>query len=124
MRIPWIFYDPVTFESYAWPVNPRTGAAPSYRKNVTKKATTGAGGAVLIFEGADQPQSFNFSGTILTEAQYNVMIEWWEKRRIITITDDLGRDWNVYFESFEPTREPRMSHPWRHTYSAECTVVR
>lgn len=122
-RIAWVFHDPVTLDSYSLPVNPNSGASPEFAKNASRKTTTGPGGATLIFEGADEPQSFNFSGTILTQEQYEAFVEWWDKRRIIQITDDLGRDWNVYFQSFRPTRKISTNFPWRHEYSVEAVVV-
>lgn len=123
MRTPWVFYDPVTLDSYALPVNPNSGASPEFAKNVSRKTTTGPGGSTLIFEGADESKSFNFSGTILTQEQYESFVEWWDKRRIIQIIDDLGRTWNVYFQSFRPTRKISVNYPWRHEYSAEAVMV-
>lgn len=123
-RIPWTFYDPVVDETYSLPVNPNEGGEADLTKNVIRKATTAPGGRTIIMEGNRDPATFSFSGTILSEAQFEAFNEWFEKSRIILITDDLGREWQVYLTQFRSRRRISHQYPWRHEYDAEAVVVR
>lgn len=123
MRVPWVFTDPVEVTTETMEINPNSGASPEFRKNIIKKATVGAGGQTVIFEGNDEPVSMEFSGVILTEDQYNFLHTAYEKRHLVTLTDDLGRDFVIYFESFSPKRKLSRNHPWRHDYSASVVIV-
>ena len=125
IRIPWILTDPTNADEYEFEVNPREGGAPTYRKNLTTKTTSAPGGAgrTILFEGADEPKSFDCQGTLLTEDQYNTLVEWFDKRVLVTLEDDYGRVWTIYITSFDPKRDPKPSHPWKHTYSFTSVVV-
>jgi hypothetical protein len=120
-RIPWVFEDPVENTTVFMEINPNEGASPAYQKNFTKKTTTA--GRVLLQEGQDAPQQFDFSGVILTENQYNFLVTAWEKRHPVNLTDDLGRTFTIYFESFQPTRKISRTYPWRHDYHATTVIV-
>lgn len=119
----WTFYDPTVPQTYTFEINPNTGGTPSYAKTLSTSSTVAPGGKTLIFEGADQVPKFEFSGTILTEAHFNAFVEWWDKRRQIRITDDLGREFWVYIESFTPTRVRAVHHPWKHTYNVVAQIL-
>lgn len=124
-RIPWIFTDPVGAVSYEFPINPREGGSPSYTKNISTKTTTAPGpnAAVLLFEGADNPPAFEASGTLLTEQQYYDLKEWYEKRVLLTLEDDLGRVFVIYLQALDFKRVPKRSSPWRHTFSFSAVIV-
>lgn len=121
----WVFTDPTVPESWTMEINPNEGAAPAYKKNLTHKSTAAPDGQTLIFEGQQDPQSFNFSGVILSQTQYDKLVEWFKKRTLITITDDLLRTWVVYIESFEPKRKAptKPDYPYRHDYSMSTVVI-
>lgn len=122
-RTAWIFEDLVTSETYDLVVNPNEGGTPEYRKNITSQTTAAPDGRVVLFEGRDEPKRMTVSGTILTEDLYNQFVTWFNKRNIIKITDDLGREFECYIESFNPQRVRSVSHPWRHTYSMEIIII-
>lgn len=124
MRIGWIFEDPVAETVLTMQMNPNSGASPDYKKSITRKNTTAPGGKVLLFEGNDAPQQFDFSGVILTQAQFEFLYNAWDKRHLIRITDDLLRTYEVYFESFSPKRKVSGTNPWRHEYSASTIIMR
>lgn len=122
-RTAFVFYDPVTTDSYSLPINPNAGGSPSRSKNLSFESTSAPGGRALIFEGQDSIPQMNYSGVILSEELYNKLFEWYEKRNIIQVTDDLGRTFDVYIKSFSPDRVRSVSHEWRHTYSMELVVL-
>lgn len=120
----WEFYDPIDDETYIFDINPNSGAAPEYHKNVIKKTTIAPDGQVLLMEGRDQPLMMNFSGTILRQTHYEAMITWFQKRRVIQLTDDFERVFEIYITDFAPSRKRSINYPWRHEYSAQATIVR
>lgn len=119
----WIFTDPVLSTTYTFEINPNDGGSPTYKKNLTTVNTTAPAGAVLIFEGADQPMAGTFSGTILTQSQYHAMTTWFSKRYPITVTDDLGRTQTIYITGFNPKRQRSALYPYKHTYQVDYTVL-
>lgn len=122
-RIPWQFFDPTTNASYEWEINPNDDGSLQYEKTVNYKATAAPSGKTVIFEGRDAPKSTSFSGVVLTEAQYNAMVEWFNKRHQIQITDDLGRVFMIYITKFSPKRKLSRTYPWRHDYTCDYIIV-
>lgn len=119
----WLFEDPVTLDSYEMEVNPSSGGSPNYTKKITYENTSAPDGKVIVFEGRDEVRKLEFSGTILTEAQFNAFVTWWEKRYQVSVTDDLGRVFSIILESFDPTRERAIHYPWKHSYRVNATIV-
>lgn len=124
-RIGWRLEDAVEGTVEIFPINPNEGAAPKYAKQLTKTTTTAGGvqGQVIIFEGADQPIEFSFSGVLLTQQHYEFYYRAWSKRHPVRLTDDLGRTFTIYIESFTPTRVRSRTYPWRHTYQATAVII-
>lgn len=119
----WKFYDGSTAEEHTFEINPNAGGSLEYEKNLIEQNTCAPGGRTLIFEGADNPPKLEFSGPILTESQHVAFLYWWNKRRQIRITDDLGREYWVYITSYKPVRKRSYLYPWRHDYTMTCTVL-
>jgi hypothetical protein len=124
-RIGWRWEDPVEGTVVIMPINPNAGASPKFQKSLSKKTTTAPGslGQALIFEGADEPSQFDFSGVLLTEQHYNFILNAWRKRHPVRLTDDLGRTFTIYLESFTPERQRNNTYPWKHTYQATAVIV-
>lgn len=121
--VKWTFFDPVTSETYTFDINPNTGGSPPYKKKMAYENTTAPDGKTLMFEGQDEVQQLEWSGVILSEDQHNKYIEWWQKRRQIQVTDDLGRQYWVYLTSYAPKRERARSYPWKHQIEVSATIV-
>lgn len=119
----WTFHDPTVPETYTLEINPNEGGAPDYKKSITTMATAAPDGSTLMFEGRDEPKRLDFSGVILTEAQYMAFLAWWQKRHQILVTDDLGREYWVYFEQWTPTRKRTIHYPWRHNFQAKTIIL-
>jgi hypothetical protein len=123
MVVRWEFEDPVTLDVYTFAVNPSDGGSPGYAKNITSQATSAPEGKVIRFEGQDSPQQMEFSGTLFTEAEYNAFVEWWDKRYQVLIRDDLGREFYIEIDQFEPSRKRARAYPWKHEYKVVATIV-
>lgn len=119
----WMFTDTSTSTSYTLEVNPDAGGSPTHQKHFGFESTAAPDGKTLIFEGRDQPQKLEFSGTLLSEAHYTALATWFSKRSQIIITDDLGRQFTVIIESFTPTRVRSALYPWKHTYKITATLT-
>ena len=123
MVVKWEFYDPIVLETYTFHINPNSGGSPAYRKNIAYQNTSAPDGKVLIFEGKDHPGEMEFSGVILEEAQLTAFQTWWQKRRQVRLTDDLGREYWIYITELETTRRWSLHYPWRHDYSVKATIL-
>lgn len=121
MVVKWQFYDGSTTEVFE--VNPNEGGSPTRRKTMTYKNTAAPDGKTLVFEGRDEPGEISFSGTLLTQEQFDMFEEWWDKRQQVRITDDLGRQYWVYIHTFDAKRIRARSHPWKHEYTVEATIL-
>jgi hypothetical protein len=118
----WRFFDPVQVSTYEVQINPNEGGSPNWRKNITSDAPLGPGGRPILTEGPDEVQRLECSGVILDQAHYTGLVNLFKKRRQVRLTDDLGRQFWVYIESFEPTRQ-RSRRAWRHTYRLSMIVM-
>lgn len=117
----WTFYD--GSDTYTFEINPNEGGSPARKKTISYKSTAAPDGKTLIFEGRDQPPTIQFSGILLTEAQYDAFEEWWDKRQQVRVTDDLGREYWIYIDSFDPKRVRARSYPWKHQFSITATIL-
>lgn len=123
MVVKWRFDDPVTLDSHVFEINPNEGGSPDYTKNIQYRNTSAPNGKTILFEGRDNPPSLEFSGTLLTESQFNMFVEWWNKRYQVEVTDDLGRQFTIVIESFSPKRERAFHYPWKHSYTVRAIIV-
>jgi hypothetical protein len=119
----WKFEDTETADEYTFEVNPSEGGSKQYDKRMTFQTTTASDGKTLVFEGQPEIKTLSFSGTILTQAQYDQMIFWFQKKNPILITDDLGRETLIYIKTFRPERQRAIHYPWKHSYSVEAIVL-
>lgn len=119
----WSFYDPFTTDTYVFEINPNDGGSRQFKRNFAYQNTAAADGKTLVFEGRAQQQSVDFSGTLLTQAQFDAFQTWWAKGNQILMTDDLGRASWIVIEEFTPKRVRAVQYPWKHTYNIKATVV-
>ena len=119
----WTFTDTATSDTYTFEVNPNTGGSPTYPKQFNYQATAAPDGKTLIFEGRDQPQKIEFSGTLTEQSQYDAFATWWKKRSQIELVDDLGRTFTIIIENFTPTRKRNAIKPWMHDYKVSATLT-
>lgn len=121
MVVKWKFDDLTDSTTAQFEINPNEGGSFPYEKNITSQSTLAPGGKTLLFEGARAVPEVTFSGTILTQTQYNTMVTWFSKMHQIRITDDLGRAYMCYIKQFDAKRVRARQSPWKHSYV--CTVI-
>lgn len=123
MAVKWQFDDPVTLDSYTFDINPNSGGSPTNEKTINYESTCAPDGKIIRYEGREKPQKLNFSGTLLEEDQYDAFLEWYNKHYQIKVTDDLGREFYIEIDVFNPTRENSYQYPWKHRYDIQATIV-
>lgn len=119
----WTFYDPITLDEYEFVVNPSEGGSPSYNKSITYEKTTAPDGMVVVMEGREDPRKLEFSGTLFSQQEFTAFVTWYEKHYQIQMTDDLGREFHIMIDSFEPKRERAIHYPWKHSYTVSATII-
>lgn len=117
----WEFFDGTN--TWVVPVNPNEGGSPTMQKNITTHTNLGPNRHSILQEGESGPVQISFSGVILTQAHLETFETWFDKKLMLDLTDDLGREFQGVLSAFEPTREYRPNRPWFHRYSATFLVA-
>lgn len=116
----WTLYEPVTGSTYTVEINPNEGGTPGYERALTVSSTLA--GATVAMEGEATPQRIECSGAILDRSHLAGLAGVFKARRQVLLTDDLGRQWWVYPESFTPDRK-RSRREWRHDYQMRFLIL-
>lgn len=119
----WTLLDPVDSVEVEFPFNPSEGGTPEYKKTINSVSTVAPNGKTIFYQGAGEPQVLEFSGVVLEQEHHDLFVTWAEKQRILILTDDLGREFQVVIESYSPQRVRRATRPWYHTYTMRCFVM-
>jgi hypothetical protein len=119
--VKWRLVDTVTGDEMTFEFNPAGGGTPSQERNYSVQRTTT--GSMLIYEGADNAQTLQFSGTIISRDHLETFQSWMHNRHVLELIDDLGRHFYVLLQSFQPERVRSALYPWKHTYSMTAQVV-
>lgn len=120
-RVPWVFKDIAGDDEYEFAVNPVDASFPVVEKRITTQYT--ASGRPVNFEGRSAAGYLSFSGTILYQEHYEIMLDWLDKSTQISVTDDLGRNFWIFLTEFSPTRTYHAAFPWRHEYNASGLLI-
>lgn len=113
-----------TIGGITFPLNPTSGALPAIKKNITATGTTANwDGQNVLWAGSPDPQTIQFSGTIISPDHYELFKSWAEEYVVKEMTDDLGNSWTVLMIEFDPKRKNRHSHPWAMDYDATVQIV-
>jgi hypothetical protein len=125
--VKWIFKDywetgPTPY-TYTWEINPNDGGSPESTKTMTILQNVGPNRMNLVQEGQTTVPTLSFSGVILTQAHYEKMELWFDKRVLIQLTDDLSRNFYGIFSKFSPKRSRHGGNFWYHNYDAEFAVT-
>lgn len=109
-------------DSYTFLINPNDGGAATIQKSISMTQTVGPNRVNILQEGQNQAPTLDFSGFILEQTQLEALETWYDRRTLIKVTDDLGREYYGVFNKFTPKRIRRASNFWYHQYEAEFTL--
>lgn len=120
----WVFQDvhATPDEVYHFPHNPERMTPPFGKKRLAYAATTAVNGQKIAFEGNAPPAEWKFTGTTLTQAHYDALTRWFNKKVRIWITDHYGRAWLCYLSEFSATPRRTVNYPYRHDYEMTAIV--
>lgn len=132
-RIAWRFYDPVTFEEYFLPVNPREDSGSFSISKGTKyevatstyvdNSNTLRVNDTVIQDSPSEQEGFAYSGTIYTKDQYDAFTLWFDKDYPWQIRDDLGREILVIVDKFSTDRIRSNKFRWKHGYNFSGIIL-
>ena len=105
-RVPNQFVDPTgVVATYNWPINHDSETPRGRKRTISQTAPTGDLGSTAPVRqmGANMPLQLILTGTILTEAQRNAFIQWWEMcdEQTIYFYEFNGEQYEVLIIDFE-----------------------
>lgn len=117
----WLFYDPVLDESYRVPINPNRMTSPLREKSLD--TVTNVFGRIRTRRiDPNAPYEWSFSGVIRDIDHHDALVTWMKKLNLITITDHLGREFQVLPQEINITeKRPSAQKPDKFDY--EMTVL-
>lgn len=118
----WKLVDLESSETYEFNISPSQESI-DWNKATIYENTLGPQRRTLIVEEQPDLQELRLEGTLLTQEQYETLLDWYERRHQINVVDDLGRIFTVYLREFSPKRERKASEPWFHTYTINAVIV-
>lgn len=123
MVVRWQFFDGSDDTTVVADLNPDAMTMPTLSKTMTYTNTAGPGGNVLAFEGRDQVTKGSFAGTILTQAHYDQLVDLYNRRHQLQLTDDNTNVYTIYITDFQPTRVRVASNPNKYTYTINYIIL-
>jgi hypothetical protein len=140
MRTPNTFIDPVTGETWDWPINhnDETGTAAKgggmggLERNYTISAPTSLGIAIRQ-QAANDPMSLSWKGSALTRARHQKFLYWFDKcaSHSIIVRDFSGDEFEVVITAYIPQRKPAAINRndmanaplWYYDYQIDMDVI-
>lgn len=118
----WTFID--GGDSYQLTPGPTTAETPRIDKKAVRYShVRSSDSKTLMYVTAGDVQEIVFTGSILTQAQYDAFEDWAALRDPWVIRDDMFREWSVVTKSYTPRRIQKADTPWYHTYTWTFTVL-
>jgi len=120
--------DPSSAGAYTFPWNPRAMSSPFPEKAITTQGTVAVGGLVVLWEGAQMPQQWTFTGTTKNAAHYEALRSWVLDRPSgrIYVWDHFGRRLTVVLKAFKaepPNGKAKVGRYWSHEYTITALVL-
>lgn len=121
--IRWKLTDLDTDEFVILPLNPNEMSTPTQGREITYGWTPG-GRMAGIDRGASVPTSWTWSGVILTQEHYDLLLEWSQRGSMLRVDDHLGRSFGIIIEKYEPIEKQRtQNREWHSHYTITCLLV-
>ena len=104
-------------------INPHSASYPEGQAAISTEYTTASNGQPVLFTGHDPLSAFSFDMNVISQAWYESLVTWSQKRNPLTLADDLGNSWTVLIRKIAFNRLNRVSHPWRFDVTGEFLVL-
>lgn len=120
----WLLHDPGAVESVRLPLNPNKMDSPTRPRNMTWAFSSFGDQKIRGFDTPGPATDWNFSGVLLTEAHYTLLLDWTKRLVPLHITDHLGRTFEVVIKKYDPVERPTSRlRPWRCDYTITCLLL-
>jgi hypothetical protein len=132
-RSPNVFTNPANGATYTWPINHSEEEAVTKSRQMSDGASTDNIG-LIPQQGAPTPMILSWKGSILTKAQLDAIISWYElcETQTIYVQDFSGARYEVLITDFDPQRvavarnprDPANAPLWYWTYTLTMRVLK
>jgi len=131
-REAWRLWDDRLSEEFVFSVNPSSDGGsfgvvrPVAYKSVCASYRDSLGVdrvGTVVFAKPDEQERFSFNGSVIFEGQRDDMLVWFSKGYPLVLTDDLGRQFRVFTESFDLKRVRSRQFPFKCDYSWSGLVL-
>ena len=129
----WVFQDLLPevdggIGSYVLPHNPRNMNSPQYEHALTSRHSTAQDGKIHVFQGADIPKEWQFSGYCSSQAQQTKLLQYRYLNRRFYIIDHRNRAWKVVVLNAEFVPRLRQNYDgiptdWGSDYTMTVVVL-
>jgi hypothetical protein len=112
-RVAWVLTDPITSETYSFPVNPYAdGGSFNINKTIAWSSASGLHQnsadnteiSSIVHANGVEVERFSFTGKTYSLTDYDDLRSWVNKDYEVMLTDDLGREFMVLFERIQTER--------------------
>lgn len=103
-------------------INPDSVDFTGQENNISTGVSSAPFGQKLVFQGRQSPKRMQFSGTVLSEAQFKTLEAWSNKEYQFKLTDDLSRVFWIYITSCTFDRRVNKEN-WLASYTINATVL-
>ncbi len=80
-------------------------------------------GLPMAAVGQSPPLQAAMDITVIDQAEYDALWSWWDTGKILTLTDDLGRSFQIYLSAFDAKRVRKSSLPYFHNLKISYFVL-
>lgn len=115
----WQFIDNTIGDphSYTMPKNPSKWTNPWKPQSLTHAATVAPDGQLLAWQAGDRAWTFQFSGVLTTQQEYEALQFWCDLRRRFWLIDHRDVARYVTFTHFDAQARIVPGNPWVHDYT-------
>lgn len=117
----WIWNEG-TGHTWTMAINPTAMDSIVKTRPITSEATTSGTGQVHFYEGLESSETWNFSGEVLEEDEYNELVFFYALKRRFLITLHRGQTYKVTMSSLKFTPKRAGDNFWRFGYEASCQL--
>lgn len=118
----WKFSDMVGLTVYDMEIGPSQGVDIQFSQSLGFNFMPTATDTAVAMRTSQSPTEGTIQGTLLSQAEYDALIGWWQHADTVLIVDHLGREFQVMIEDFDPKRVKNATNPWKHTWSMRFTI--
>lgn len=117
----WQFQDPVTGETWEFPINPSSTDSVTLPRTLTNHWTVAPNGQPIVFEGGRRARAWTAKGDLFYLTDINALRGWQRPYRIY-VTDDFGRSFVIKVRRVATTPVRDVEYPEHHTYTVTALL--